>query len=110
MRVLVVGSSSPRGRLAVAWLYLAASAPAGNWIGGIPGVKASLGASGAGWGMTNSLGTVGELVGFVVIEVVVRRLSTRRIAAVSALLVVGLRRCWLPSPASLPWSCRCWCG
>lgn len=77
-----------RGRSAVASLYLAASVPPGSWIGRIPDIKAELGASDAAWGLTNSLGTTGELVGFVAIVVLIGRLSTRRIAVASALVVV----------------------
>lgn len=88
MRASALDSASPRGRVAVTCLYLAASIPAGGWIGRIPDIKTSLGASDVAWGLTNSLGTIGELVGFAVIVVVVGRLSTRWISVVSALLVV----------------------
>lgn len=88
MRTSTVGSSSWRGRAAVASLYLAASVPPGSWIGRIPDIKTELGASDAAWGLTNSLGTTGELIGFVAIVGLIGRLSTRRIAVVSALAVV----------------------
>lgn len=80
--------SSARGRLAVAVLYLSASIPPGSWIGRIPDIKTTLHTSAAGWGLANSLGTVGELTGYLVIAAAIGRLSTRRIAAWSAVAVV----------------------
>lgn len=49
--------------------------------------QGTLEASDAGWGLANSLGTVGELTGFGIIAVLIGRLSTRRIAIVSAVAI-----------------------
>jgi len=80
--------SSARGRASVRVLYLAASVPPGSWLGRIPDIKTSLAATDARWGLANSLGTLGELTGFLIIAVLIGRLSTRRIAAASAAVAV----------------------
>lgn len=79
-----------RGRSAVAAVYLAASVPVGSWIGRLPDIKISLQASNVSWGWVVSLGTMGEIVGFTLIAVLIGRLSTRRLAVVSAAAVTVL--------------------
>lgn len=69
-------------------LYLISSIPPGSWVGRIPEIKASLAAGDARWGLTNSIGTLGELVGFLVIVFLIGRLSTRRIAVLAAIVVI----------------------
>lgn len=69
-------------------LYLAAAVPPGSWVGRIPEIKSQLAADDAHWGLANSLGTVGEVTGLVIIAVLIGSLSTRRIAGVAAIVVV----------------------
>ncbi|MBO0880888.1 MAG: hypothetical protein J2P17_11215 [Mycobacterium sp.] len=76
------------GRRAVAALYLAASIPPGSWIGRIPDIKVALAANDARWGFANSLGTLGELIGYVAIALLIGRVSTRRIAILASIIVV----------------------
>lgn len=83
-RATVSDSSTRTSRLGVAVLYICAGLPIGSWIGRIPDVKARLDASDAAWGLTNTLGTVGELAAFAAVAVVIGKVSTRRLAVVSA--------------------------
>lgn len=89
-RAVVPGSSTRTSRLGVAVLYLCAGLAIGSWIGRIPDVKARLDASDTAWGLANTLGAVGELVAFAAVAAVIGRVSTRRLAVVSAVGLVVL--------------------
>lgn len=73
----------------MAVLYLASSIPPGSWVGRIPDIKAALAATDTQWGFANSLGTLGELTGYLAIAFFIGRLSTRRIAVLSAVTVAA---------------------
>lgn len=77
-------------RIAVGVLYLSMSIPLGSWISRIPDVKVSLAASDSTWGFANTLGTAGELTGFVAISALVGRIGTRYITLVATALVIVL--------------------
>lgn len=80
----------PAQGFSLALVYLTMSFPLGCWIGRIPEIKDSLGASDTSWGLANTIATIGEVAGFIVIAVLVGRCSTRRLTHVAACALLAM--------------------
>ncbi|UYG16468.1 hypothetical protein BRM3_12775 [Brachybacterium huguangmaarense] len=80
--VLSVPAGARGTALAVA--HLALSLPLGVWLGRVPQVKESLGASDADWGLATSVATCGEVLGLELVIVLIGRVRTRTMALVAA--------------------------
>lgn len=71
-------------------VYLTLSFPLGSWIGRIPQIKESLGASDPAWGIANTIATAGEVAGLGLIVVLIGRVSTRTTTLVTAGIVLTM--------------------
>ena len=80
-------------------VYLCLSFPLGSWVGRIPQIKESLGASDASWGLASTIATCGEVIGLAIIVVLVGRASTRRMTIVTAGVVLAMGPMVALSPA-----------
>ena len=61
-------------------VYLTLSFPLGSWIGRIPQIKESLGASDPAWGIANTIARAGEVAGLGLIVVLIGLIAFEGVA------------------------------
>lgn len=91
-------------------VYVTLSFPLGSWLGRVPQIKESLGASDASWGVANTLATLGELVGLTLVVLLIGRASTRTmtISAAGVVLAMGPLVAMSPTLIALAASLTMW--
>lgn len=83
-------------------VYLTLSFPLGSWVGRIPQIKETFGATDARWGLASTMATCGEIVGLAIIVVLIGRTSTRTTTIVTAGIVLAMGPLVALSPTSSP--------
>lgn len=87
------GSGKPsitarRSRLAVMLLFLLMGMTLGNWESRIPAIRHAVGVSDAAWGSGYTAAIFGQLASLAVLAVLIRRVKTRRLSLIAAVIIL----------------------